>query len=58
MNRNRLIVLQDAPDACTEVIKAGGRLSPEEERDPAPAAALVRVLARDFDLRRAYAKAP
>jgi hypothetical protein len=51
-------LLQDAPDAYTEVIKQGGRLSAEEERDPAAAPALEKVLARDFDLRRAYAKAP
>lgn len=51
-------LLQDAPDAITEVIKAGGRLSAEEERDPAAAAALEPVLARDLDLRRAYNKAP
>jgi hypothetical protein len=51
-------LLQDAPDAYTGVIKAGGRLSAGEERDTATVAALEWVLARDFDLRRAYAKAP
>ena len=51
-------LLQDAPDAYTAIIKAGGRLSSDEERDPAAAAALEKVLARDFDLKRTYAKTP
>ncbi len=50
-------LLQQAPDATREVIEAGGRLSPEEERDPAAAAALSSVFERDSSLRMAYNRA-
>jgi hypothetical protein len=51
-------LLDNAGDVCSVIIKAGGRLSAEEERDPAPAAALQGVFERDPDLRAAYTKAP
>jgi hypothetical protein len=47
-----------APDVCTVIIKAGGRLSAEEERDPAAAAALQSLFEREPELRVAYSKAP
>jgi hypothetical protein len=49
-------LLQDGPDAYTEVIRAGGRLSAEEEKDPATQAALAKVLATG-GLRSEYEKA-
>jgi hypothetical protein len=50
-------LLDNAADACSVIIKAGGRLSADEERDPAEAAALQGVFERDRDLRFAYTKA-
>ena len=49
-------LLEDAPDAETELIKAGAHLSPEEERDPAASATLQRILTNDLELQRAYSK--
>jgi len=49
-------LLQDGPDLYPELIKAGARLSPEEEQDPAAAAALGRVFQFDFELRSIYSK--
>jgi hypothetical protein len=49
-------LLQDGPDATEELIKAGARLSPDEERDPAAAAALSRTFERSPELRRVYQK--
>ena len=46
----------DAPDAVSEVIKAGGHLSTEEARDPAAAATLEQVFAHDPGLRQDYTK--
>ena len=51
-------LLDDARDVCSVIIKAGGRLSAEEERDPAGTAALNGVFEHDPDLRAAYKKAP
>ena len=51
-------LLDHAQDVCTVIIKAGGRLSAEEEHDPAAAAALRSVFERDPDLRAVYNKAP
>jgi len=51
-------LLDNARDACSVIIQAGGRLSAEEVRDAAAAAALQGVFERDPDLRVAYAKAP
>jgi hypothetical protein len=51
-------LLDHAQDVCTVIIKAGGRLSAEEERDPAAAAALRGIFERDPDLRVVYNKAP
>jgi hypothetical protein len=50
-------LLEDARDACSVIIKAGGRLSADEERDPAASAALQSVFERDRDLRSAYTEA-
>jgi hypothetical protein len=50
-------LLQDGPDAERELILAGAHLSPEESQNPAAAAALTKVLSRDFELKRAYEKA-
>ena len=49
-------LLDNARDVCSVLIKAGGRLSADEERDPAAAAALQSVFERDGDLRSAYSK--
>ena len=49
-------MLEDGPDAITELIKAGAHLSPEEERDPAASATLQRILSNDSELQRAYSK--
>lgn len=51
-------LLDSARDAYRVIINAGGRLSAEEEHDPAAAAALQGVFERDPDLRVAYTKAP
>ena len=51
-------LLDNAGDACGVIIQAGGRLSTDEERDPATTAALRGLFERDPDLRRVYAKAP
>jgi hypothetical protein len=50
-------LLDPSRDACGVIIKAGGRLSAEEERDPAAVAALQDLFERDPDLRAAYPKA-
>ena len=49
-------LLEDGPDAWTELIKAGAHLSPEEESDPAASASLMKILSSDLELHRAYAK--
>jgi hypothetical protein len=49
-------LLVDDRDACSVIIKAGGRLSAEEERDPAAAAALQDVFHRDGSLQLAYTR--
>jgi hypothetical protein len=49
-------MLEDGPDAITELIKAGGHLSPEEEHDPAASATLQRILSNDSELQNAYSK--
>lgn len=51
-------LLDNAQDVCVVIIKAGGRLSAEEERNPAATAALQAAFERDPDLRVAYNKAP
>jgi hypothetical protein len=50
-------LLQDAPDAISAVVNAGGRLSASEERDPAASAALQHVLAKDASVRWSYGRA-
>ncbi len=50
-------LLDNANDASSVIIKAGGRLSVEEERDPAAVAALQGVFEHDRDLKFAYTKA-
>src|SRR5579872_1203762 len=50
-------LLEDAPDAYRELIKAGGRLSASEEQDPAAQASLQRVLQSDFELKTQYGRA-
>jgi hypothetical protein len=50
-------LLQDGPDAYRELIEAGARLSPEEQRDTAAAGSLARVFEHDEDLRYAYRRA-
>jgi hypothetical protein len=50
--------LLDHARDCSVIVKAGGRLSAEEQRDPAAVAALQSVFERDPDLRVAYWKAP
>jgi hypothetical protein len=47
-------LLDNANDVCAVIIKAGGRLSADEERDPAASAALQAVFERAPDLRSAY----
>lgn len=47
-------LLDNANDVCAVIIKSGGRLSPDEERDPAASAALQAVFERAPDLRVAY----
>lgn len=49
-------LLADGPDTISELIKAGARLSPEEEHDPAASASLMRILSHDLDLKNAYMK--
>jgi hypothetical protein len=49
-------LLEDGPDAWTELIKAGAHLSPEEESDPAASASLQHILSNDLELQRAYMK--
>jgi hypothetical protein len=49
-------MLEDGPDAITELIKAGAHLSPEEESDPAASASLMRILSNDLELKNAYLK--
>jgi hypothetical protein len=49
-------LLDNARDACNAIIKAGGRLSADEQRDPAASAALQGVFERDPDLRAFYSK--
>ena len=51
-------LLDNAMDVCSAVVNAGGRLSAEEERDPAAAAALQDVFERDADLRLTYSGVP
>jgi hypothetical protein len=51
-------LLDNANDVCSVIIKAGGRLSAEEQRDPAVTAALQSVFERDPNLRAAYKTAP
>jgi hypothetical protein len=47
-------LVQDAPDACLELVRARAHLSPEEQSDPAVKAALMRISERDLEFRRAY----
>ena len=47
-------LLDNATDVCRVIIKAGGRLSGEEERDPSASSALHSVLQSDAGLRAAY----
>jgi len=49
-------LLDNANDACSVIIKAGGRLSAAEERDPAAQPALQIILERSAGLRAAYSK--
>jgi hypothetical protein len=49
-------LLDNAADVCSVIIRAGGSLSAEEERDPAAAAALEKVFERDGGLRLAYTR--
>jgi hypothetical protein len=49
-------LLANTRDACGVIIKAGGRLSTEEERIPAASAALQIVLQSSADLRAAYGR--
>jgi hypothetical protein len=49
-------LLDDARDVCGVIINAGGRLSSEEEHDPAAAAALEGVFERDGSLKLVYTK--
>jgi len=49
-------LLDNAADVCSVIIRAGGRLSAEEERDQAAAAALQAIFERDGGLRLAYTK--
>jgi hypothetical protein len=51
-------LLDNAIDVCSVIIRAGGRLSPEEEHDSASMAALEDVFAREVDLRLVYNGAP
>jgi hypothetical protein len=51
-------LLDNAPDICGEIIRAGGRLSAEEEADPAASASLQKLLAGEPGLRDAYLKVP
>jgi hypothetical protein len=51
-------LLDNAIDTCSVTINAGGRLSAEEEHDPAATAALQDVFEREPDLRLAYSEAP
>jgi hypothetical protein len=51
-------LLDNASDVCGVIVKAGGHLSAEEQRDPAAVVALQSVFERDPDLRVAYGKAP
>jgi hypothetical protein len=47
-------LLDDAPDVSAAIITAGGRLSSEEDRDPAAAAALRSLFEREPRLRAVY----
>ncbi len=47
-------LLDNNPNACRAIIVAGGRLSADEQRDPAAAAALQGLFDRDPDSRAAY----
>jgi hypothetical protein len=49
-------LLDDQEDACRVIIRAGGRLSAEEARNPAAAAALKLLFERNRDLRPSYDK--
>lgn len=51
-------LLDNAMDVCSVIINAGGRLSAEEENDPAAIAALQGVFEREADLRLTYSGAP
>ena len=47
-------LVDNANDVCGVIIKAGGRLSADEERDPAASGALQAVFERNPDLRATY----
>jgi hypothetical protein len=47
-------LLDNAPDVCAVLIKAGGRLSPEEEHDPGAASALRALFEHTPDLQTDY----
>jgi hypothetical protein len=51
-------LLDNAIDVCSVIIKAGGRLSAEEEHDAAAMAALQDVFEREPGVRLAYSGAP
>jgi len=51
-------LLDNANDTCIVIVKAGGRLSAEEMRDPAAAAALQDFFERDPGMRAAYSRTP
>ena len=51
-------LLDNSMDVCRVIIHAGGRLSAQEERDPAAMAALQDVFEREVGLRLAYNSAP
>jgi len=51
-------LLDNSINVCSVIINAGGRLSAEEEHDPAAMAALQEVFEREADLRLVYSGAP
>jgi hypothetical protein len=50
------VLLVSASDLFVQFVNAGARLTPEEERDPATAAELERMLGKFPELRRVYGK--